>query len=179
MISPLGSKWSLGTNENKDRAQYLQVLKPKTSKHSDCTYSRIWQCQINLHGSYTSQQCNWQTYKLTAEFFIIHSVFSEIICFQFKHPYQWSDFILIAFPARDRKCVGNKGVAAYDNWVQQNQFQNKLKFWSILRCDKPFTGDLIGNWRAYKCTHDWFHSPVKRANRTSKGQSNLFWTKEN
>ena len=47
MISPLGSKWSLGTNENKDRAQYLQVLKPKTSKHSDCTYSRIWQCQIN------------------------------------------------------------------------------------------------------------------------------------
>ena len=75
MISPLGSKWSLGTNENKDRAQYLQVLKPKTSKHSDCTYSRIWQCQINLHGSYASQQCNWQTSKLTAEFFSFHSVF--------------------------------------------------------------------------------------------------------
>ena len=74
---------------------------------------------------------------------------------------------------------GNKGVAAYDNWVQQNQLENKLKFWSILWCDKPFTSDLIGNWRAYKCTHDWFHSPVKRANHTSKGQSNLFWSKEN
>ena len=63
MISPLGSKWSLGTNENKDRAQYLQALKPKASKHPDCTYSRNWQWQINSYGSYASQQCNWQTSK--------------------------------------------------------------------------------------------------------------------
>ena len=75
MISPLGSKWSLGTNENKDRAQYLQALKPKTSQHSDCIYSRIWQCQINSHGSYVSQQCSWQASKLAAEFFIFHSFF--------------------------------------------------------------------------------------------------------
>ena len=50
MISPLGSKWWLGTNENKDRAQCLQALKPKTSKHSDCTYQGIWQRQINSYG---------------------------------------------------------------------------------------------------------------------------------